>query len=253
VFDGLVKGALAQHPEHRSSLALLRRALLRALPRGARADEEPEMAYIPGGCLVVGDREDPDARPMCEVRLRPYWIDLTPVTNGAYLEFVRQTGARRPSSWPGGNRLPKRLERLPVTGVSWQEAKAYAAWAGRRLPSEWEWERAAQGPEHRRYPYGEELDLSRIHTDPRKLAPVGAHPGGASSEGVLDLTGNGWEWTGSAFAPYGASPPARVTARVIRGGYDPARPRSASATFRAPLRPDARDPGVTFRCALDVD
>jgi formylglycine-generating enzyme required for sulfatase activity len=250
--DGLVKRALSHDPASRPSVAGLRRALLRALPGRAPAAAGPEadMVYVPGGFVVIGDRDDPDARPMHEVRLEPFWIDLRPVSNADYLAFVRASGASPPRTWMRGTRLSRHARSLPVSGISYEEAQAYAAWAGKRLPTEREWERAAQGPEHRRYPYGEELDTSRIHTDPRRLAPVGSYPQGASSEGVLDLTGNGWEWTSSPFRPYGTEGGAR--SRTIRGGYDPARPRSGSATCRAGLRPDARDAGVTFRCALDA-
>lgn len=249
--DRVVKLAMARRAGERPAIAELRRELLRVLgrPAGERAPAAPdEMVRIPGGFVVIGDREDPDARPMHEVRLEPFWVDRTPVTNEAYHSYVQTTGARRPRTWPRG-RLPRRLLAVPVSGVTWREARAYAEWAGKRLLTELEWERAAQGPEHRPYPYGEELDLARIHADPRRLAPVDAHPGGASSEGVADLTGNGWEWTASVFAPYGVpAPEGEQLPRSIRGGYDPARPRSASATCRVGLRPDVCDPGVTFRC-----
>ncbi|RMG13429.1 MAG: hypothetical protein D6731_12160, partial [Planctomycetota bacterium] len=251
-FDAPLKAALALEPRRRPSVSALRRELLRALPPPAPSHPEADMVFVPGGFLVVGDRDDPDARPMHERRLRPFWIDLTPVTNEDYARFVQSTGARRPASWPERGGLPRRLARLPVTGITWHEARAYAAWTGRRLPTEFEWERAAQGPEQRAYPYGETFDPERIHCDPRRLAPVGSYPQGASSEGILDLTGNGWEWTASPFVPYGSDRKAPDSARTVRGGFDPSRPRSASATCRMGLRPDARDPGVTFRCALDA-
>lgn len=250
--DALVKAAMGRDPSRRPSVSNLRRGLLRALPRqrGAPTHAETDMVYVPGGFLVIGDRNDPDARPMHEVRLEPFWIDLLPVTNADYLKFVQATGADCPRTWTRGPRLPKHQRQLPVSGVSHEEATAYARWAGKRLPSELEWERAAQGPEHRRYPYGDALDLTKIQPNPQRLTAVGSFPAGSSSEGVLDLTGNGWEWTSSPFAPYGTSKP--VPPRVIRGGYDPRLPHSGSATCRNGLRPDARDPGVTFRCALDV-
>lgn len=247
-FDEPVKRALASDPGRRLDVLGLRAELLRLLggPAQARAPEPDAMVAIPGGFVVVGDRDDPSALPMNEVRLAPFWLDRTPVTNRDYLRFVLATGAPRPAPWPARGRLPARLLDLPVSGVSWEEAAAFAAWAGKRLPREEEWERAAQGPEHRSYPYGEALDRARLPA-PGQLAPVGAHPAGASSEGIHDLTGNGWEWTGSDFALPGGG-----RAKVIRGGFDPARPRSGSAHHRAALRPDARDAGVTFRCARDA-
>lgn len=259
-WDALVKQAMARDPGARPTLAELRRGLLRLLPRpGGAADDEAspapsardDMVLIPEGFLVVGDEDDPDARPMHEVHLPAFWIDRTPVTHRDWLAYVQATGAPRPRTWPARGRVPARLLPLPVTGITWAQAVAYARWAGKRLPTEVEWERAAQGPEHRRYPYGDELDLARIHAG---LAPVGALPAGASSEGVHDLTGNGWEWTASPFVPYGQEerPDSPAPARTIRGGYDPRRPRSGSATFRAGLRPDIADPNVGFRCARDA-
>ena len=84
------------------------------------------------------------------------------------------------------------------------------------------------------------------------LVPVGRHPEGATSEGVHDLTGNGWEWTSSPFGPYQATPDPTDRTRTIRGGHDPRRPGSGSATYRAGLREDIADPMVGFRCARDV-
>ncbi len=264
-WDLLTKALMARDPERRPPLGQVRRDVLRlcdaagserleaagpgaAAGLGPGADRDDDMVAIPGGFVVLGDRGDPDARPMVEVELAPFWLDRAPVTNRAYLEHVRATGAARPRAWPAG-RLPGRLLDLPVTGVSWEEARAYAARLGKRLPTEAEWERAAQGPEHRRFPYGDAFDPARV-PPPGRLAPVGSFPAGASSEGVLDLTGNGWEWTASPFGPHGAPPRADpAAARTIRGGLDPARPGSGSATFRAGLLPGTRDPHVGFRCA----
>lgn len=263
-WDALVKAALAREPAARPRLEAVRRDLLRLLPRAGELAPEPEpvtvvpegarhdgMVLIPAGHLILGDRDDPDARPMHEVALPAFWLDRTPVTHREYAEFIAATGGRhpRPRTWPARGRVPARLLDLPVTGVAWADADAFARWAGKRLPTEQEWERAAQGPEHRRYPYGDAFDPARVHA---ALAPVGTRPEGASSEGVHDLTGALWQWTASPFVPYGRPapdplPPAHP--RTIRGGHDPKRPRTGSATFRAGLRPDVADPLVGFRCA----
>lgn len=256
-WDGLVKRALARDPAARPPLAGLRRDLLRLLPRpgGGEAPADgglpaADMLLVQGGFLVVGDREDPDARPMHEVEVSPFFLDRTPVTHRAWQAFVEVAGGPRPRTWAARGRVPARLLDLPVTGITWAAAAAYARWVGKRLPTELEWERAAQGPEQRRFPYGDVFDPARVHVG---LAPVGSLPAGASSEGIHDLTGNGWEWTASHFVPYGrATPVPAGHARTIRGGYDPRRPGSGSATFRAGLRPDIADPGVGFRCARDA-
>jgi formylglycine-generating enzyme required for sulfatase activity len=253
-FDALVKQLLCSRPAERLDVPALRRKLLLLL-RGAPSEQgetEDAMVQIPGGFVVIGDRDDPQASPMHEVRLAPFWIDRHPVTHRDYQTYMRATRAPRPKGWPRG-RLPRRLLEVPVSGVTWEQASAYAAWAGKRLPTEFEWERAAQGPEHRRFPYGETFDATRIHCERKRLAPVGGRPQGASSEGVHDLTGNGWEWTASPFVPYGGGGSPDERSRTIRGGYDPQRPGSGSATYRAGLRQDIADASLGFRCARDCE
>lgn len=242
--DALIKRLLARDPAARPSLPSLQRDLLAVLPApgGVTPREPAPMVRVEGVFVVLGDRADPDALAPAEVRVGAFWLDPTPVTHRDYLRFVVATGAARPATWPTRGRVPDRYLSLPVSGVSYREAAAFAAWAGKRLPTEAEWERAAQGPEQRSYPYGEAFDPARVQTDPRRFAPVGSFPAGATSEGIHDLTGNGWEWTATAEGP----------AQVIRGGIDPERPRSGSAHHRAVLRVDARDRGVTFRCARDA-
>lgn len=257
-FDALVKRCLARDPAARPAANAVRREVLglcppggkavRAEPSGSAREEnrvEEGMVLIPGGFLVVGDRDEPSARPMHERQISPFWIDRHPVTNRRYLAYVLATKAKRPPSWPERGRLRPQLLDLPVTGVDWDEALAFARWEGKRLPTEFEWERAAQGPEQRSQPYGEVFDPSQVQVG---LAPVGRL--GASSEGVCDLTGNGWEWTASAFGPY-PNPSPHTELRTLRGGLNPARGH-ASAHLRAGLRRDARDALVTFRCARDA-
>ncbi|MCA8925270.1 MAG: SUMF1/EgtB/PvdO family nonheme iron enzyme [Planctomycetes bacterium] len=255
--DALAKRLLSRLPERRPGLGEVRRELLRVLP-GAEGDSErlprppapQDMVYVAADRVVFGDRDDRDASPMFEASLPAYWIDATPVTNADYAAFVAATGAAPPRAWRGG-RPPGAQARWPVSGVSWHEAQAYAAWLGKRLPTEREWERAAMGPEHRSYPYGEGFDPTRIVRE--GLASVDELLEGASSEGVRHLTGNGWEWTASPFVRYGQPGPAPNDARTIRGGYDPNRPAAANAHTRRGFRPDAADHGLTFRCAMDPE
>ena len=253
-FDALVKRCLARDPAARPAANAVRREVLGLCPPGGKATRsrpsqpvsaEDGMVLIPGGFLVIGDRDEPSASPMHERQLSPFWIDQHPVTNRRYLAYVLATKAKRPPSWPKRGRLRPQLLDVPVTGIDWDEALAFARWEGKRLPTEFEWERAAQGPEQRSQPYGEVFDPSRIQLG---LGPVGG--AGASSEGVCDLTGNGWEWTASAFGPY-PDPSPHTELRTLRGGLEPTR-RRASAHLRAGLRRDARDALVTFRCARDV-
>ena len=155
-----------------------------------------------------------------------FHIDRTPVTNAQFQCFIIATGYRPKDEhhflrdWQDGV-PPSGWEHKPVTWVGIEDARAYAAWAGKRLPHEWEWQLAAQGHDGRRYPWGSDRDSDavpptnrgRVLTPP---ADVGAHPRGASPFGVLDLVGNVWQWTdeyedehtrsavlrgGSAYAP----------------------------------------------------
>ena len=137
--------------------------------------------------------------------IKPFWIDKYPVTNAQFKKFLDASHYRPQDElnflrdWKDGN-FPAGLDNRPVTWVSQEDARAYAAWAGKRLPHEWEWQYAAQGTDGRIYPWGNEWnaaaapvpDKSRTMRGPD---PVDAHPAGASPFGVMDLVGNVWQWT----------------------------------------------------------
>lgn len=229
------------------------------------------MVYVLGGVLRVGrDDGDENERPAHVVTIKPFFIDRTEVTNSQYQKFIDATGYRPPPSWQGP-RFPEGADTLPVTDVTWEDANAYAKWAGKRLPTEEEWEFAARGADDRYiYPWGEEWlpDASNSKSDEndqRRLAPVGQFPKGASPFGLLDMSGNVWEWTASDFKAY---PGGKVSLhagfknlKVIRGGTYDSPPRFATATVRRPW-PATRDDwpkGATpeysktgFRLAQDV-
>jgi len=268
-WDSIVKRALARDPARRfESIAALRAQVApllgRAAPSSGRVAVPAARVLIAAGTFSMGEASDPDARPVRQVALPAFEVDRTPVTNAAFHAYVLATGARAPASW--GKKMPKRLPSAlavqPVTGVTWDEAAAFAKWAGGRLPTEAEWERVARGRSGRPFPYGERFEAARIHADQKTLDSVFAHPEGASDEGVLDLTGNAWEWCADWFGPYergGAgvalfSPvgPAKGDARVIRGGFDASRAGSGSAWFRRFLRPDVANPRVGFRCVRSL-
>jgi formylglycine-generating enzyme required for sulfatase activity len=137
--------------------------------------------------------------------LGPFHIDRFPVTNADYKKFVDATGYRPADDhnflrdWKNG--APQRgWEKKPVTWVSLEDARAYAAWAGKRLPHEWEWHYAAQGTDGRLYPWGNHWNAAALPSPNRGRtllppADVDAHPAGASPFGVMDLVGNVWQWT----------------------------------------------------------
>lgn len=293
-FDPILKALLSSNPKKRpQSAAELRKKLLPLFliddqhgapiifstpktkdtkpkpKKKAEISEELDMVLIEECSFVQGHEDDPFARPRRLTTLSSFWIDRYPVTNEAYLEFVRATGHKAPKSWKSkkGNwhtltsfRLSEAEASLPVVGITYDDAKSYAEWAGKRLPTEAEWERAAQGPRGWPYPYGESFSQNAIHSDPKSLSSVDKFYHGRSLEGVFDLTGNAWEWCLDWYDrrayrikdvknPQG---PDKGEARVIRGGYDPELKGSGSAFFRSFLRPDMTHPFVGFRCAKDA-
>ena len=241
---------------------------------GYPAITAPEgMVYVLGGVLREGrdDGED-NEKPAHVVNVKQFFIDRTEVTNEQYQKFIDATNYAAPPSWKG-NHFPEGTNTLPVTDVSWEDANAFAKWAGKRLPTEEEWEFAARGSDDRRvYPWGEEWidDASNTKSEADQqrmpgLTPVGQYQKGASPFGLLDMSGNAWEWTASDFKEYPGgkvSPPAGFNnLKVIRGGTYDSPPKFATTTLRRPWPASRGDwpKGVTpdytktgFRLAQDV-
>jgi serine/threonine protein kinase len=189
-----------------------------------------EYIRIPGGEYWMGSSQDSDA-PRRKVYVDGFYISRYPVTNAEYNVFVQATHHMPPQHWPGGAYSPWDADR-PVVYVSWHDAVAYCRWAGGRLPTEAEWEKAARGTDERQFPWGNTFDRNRCNSREGKantITPVGKYsPSGDSPYGVGDMAGNIWEWVLNWYAPaYGdASPsplrnptgPATGKAKVIRGG-----------------------------------
>jgi serine/threonine-protein kinase len=223
------------------------------------------MAYIPGGQFMMG-RDDGDEyeRPAHQVAVKPFFIDLDEVTNQQYQEFVNQTGHAAPEHWTR-KQFPAGKGQLPVTNVNWDDANAYAKWAGKRLPTEAEWEFAARGTDGRRYPWGNDWQEGLANAGKKiylvagveDLADVGSHKG-ASPYGLLDTVGNAWEWTADEFSAYpGGQVPEQVPGvekRVIRGG-NPGSDKNAGVTLRRayPARGLFIYYTTGFRCAKDLN
>jgi formylglycine-generating enzyme required for sulfatase activity len=226
------------------------------------------MVAVAAGSYAIGrDGADPLEQPRHVVDLAAFDIDRTEVTNAAYKKFVDATGHKPPTNWTGGS-YPEGRDNFPVTGVSWQDAADYAAWAGKRLPTETEWEAAARGADGRIYPWGNEFRAAaaNIGVTPDKPGPeqypkgikeVGRYPEGASPTGAVDMIGNVWEWVADEIKPYPGNTESKldleknVTYRVIRGGaYDGN--KSHDATYRGYLDASKAYPKVGFRCAKDA-
>jgi len=175
--------------------------------------------------------------PIHTVSLESYWIDKTEVTNSQYALCVADGACDPPSlntDYIGRDYYPDpAFGDYPVTYVNWHMAHDYCAWAGRRLPTEAEWEKAARGTDARRYPWGSspitadlanfcDVNCPKDHANPNYndgcavTAPVGSFPEGASPYGVLDMAGNVWEWTASIPMPYPYNP---NDGREEEGGY----------------------------------
>jgi formylglycine-generating enzyme required for sulfatase activity len=139
------------------------------------------------------------------MQIKPFYMDKYPVTNAQFKQFLDATHYHPKDDlnflrdWTNGT-YPKGWDKKPVTWISREDAIAYAAWAGKRLPHEWEWQFAAQGTENRLYPWGNILDsttMPALETGHTLRGPddVDAHPTGASPYGIMDMAGNVWQWT----------------------------------------------------------
>lgn len=164
------------------------------------------MVSIPAGKFLMGtDLKNADAasRPQHVVALNAYRIDKYLVTNAQYARFIATTGHRAPSTWKNG-KIPQGTALYPVTMVNWYDASAYAKWAGKRLPTEAEWEKAARGTDGRRWPWGNEMDPSRLNTyyNVGSATDVTTYAKGVSPYGVYDMAGNVNEWVEDDFLPY---------------------------------------------------
>jgi len=235
-------------------------------PASEPVAEGPKMVRAEGGpheigAPAVGFAYD-NERPRHRVDLEPFWIDRTPVSNADYMTYLEETGAEPPMYWErdgeGGwvrtamGRSEAVDPQLPVIHVSWDEADAFARWAGKRLPTELEWEAAAQGASRER------ANLDQFSFGP---APAGAYADAASECGAVQMLGDVWEWTSSDFTAY---PDFRVFPypeysevffgdehRVLRGGAWAARRDAIRISFRNWDLPIRRQIFAGIRCAKD--
>jgi formylglycine-generating enzyme required for sulfatase activity len=225
--------------------AVLGTAVLLAAAGSAQRDR----VVIPAGEFTRGStRGADDERPAEKKRLPAFKLDRTEVTRAMYARCVAARRCRKPAV------DLKSDPELPMTNVSWHEARAYCTYAGGRLPTESEWEKAARGEDGREYPWGEEADCSRANwgnfegegpcasNNPGHPVAVGGYPTGASPYGILDLAGNVWEWVEDKYD----LDPAR---RVVRGGSCCSYFVGPRAANRNAWDPQHRDGDLGFRCA----
>lgn len=305
---GFAFGMIAQHEQQHDETMLITHqlrsgptALTAPDPAPAPPFKGPAEVLVPGGPFTMGTSTEPWAldneRPAHHRLVPPFYIDTTPVTNADFQRFiadggyeeqrwwapagwdmVRGNGLSAPLFWrrEGGQWLRRHFGTVepvpadePVLHVSWYEADAYARWAGRRLPTEEEWEKAARhdpaSDGSMRYPWGdadptpERANLGQRHLRP---APAGSYPAGESPLGVRQLIGDVWEWTSSDFLPYPgfAAFPYREYSdvffggdyKVLRGGAFSVDEVACRGTFRNWDHPVRRQIFSGFRTARDA-
>lgn len=217
------------------------------------------MVYVTGGEFIMGrDNGTQYEKPQHQATVDPFFIDIYEVSCEEYKRFIDETGHRLPPRWSQGN-YPAGWARRPVSGIDWDDANAYAQWAGKRLPTEQEWEFAARGADGRLYPWGNEWKAKAANADSsshKHADTVGQHPDGPSPFGAYDMAGNVWEWTASDLSAYpGSVLPAQAQGemKVVRGGSWVESRNGATATSRKGLPPRGGDySNVGFRCVTDV-
>lgn len=308
VEHGFAFGMIVQHEQQHDETMLATHQLRAGVPalhapppRPPRATALPDEVLIPAGKFTMGTSTEPWAldneRPAHHARTGAFWLDTTPVTNGDYLRFLTEGGYDDPRWWSergwahrcaAGLSAPQFWQRdggawwrtrfgftepvphdEPVVHVCFFEAEAYAAWAGKRLPTEVEWEKAARFDpatgRSRRFPWGDEdptpahANLGQRHLQP---APAGSYPAGASALGVHQMIGDVWEWTSSGFSGYpGFAPfPYREYSevflggdyRMLRGGSFGTDPAACRSTFRNWDHPVRSQIFTGLRCARDA-
>ena len=237
--------------------------LLAAVPGLIPLAAVPALIPIAGGSCVMGDPAgEPDESPPHRVSLPPFSLDRDEVTAADYARCVAAGRCQSPRQAPAS-------PDAAVTWVSWNDAATFCHFAGKRLPTEAEWERAATGGEGRAFPWGDAPDCARANfgnyrgegrcpKNPGRPVAPGRFPGGTSKEGARDLAGNVWEWVADRYDAryYARSPsrnpqgPSRGDRHVVRGGACCSMFGLPRAKNRLAFPPDYTDEDIGFRCAL---
>lgn len=241
------------------------------LPKEITGKDGAPMVLVPAGEFMMGSREDDrsasnDERPAHSVYLDGYYIDQYEVTTARYAKFFQETNRSAPDYW--SEQVLKRHRNKPVVGVNWNDAAAYCSWAGKRLPTEAEWEKAARGTDQQLYPWGNSssseqranFDHCCDFKDYGALTDVGSFEQGKSPYGTYDMAGNVWEWVADWYGEtyYGWSPernpkgPSTRGYRVLRGGSWGDVPVMGRSATRSKTIPSLWDSSFGFRCAQDI-
>jgi len=218
------------------------------------------MISIKGATFTMGDNNgDPDERPAHKVTVADFAMDRFELTNALFETFVAATGyqtenekAGKPQTWR--THSTPDTSNNPVVFVTWADAQAFCEWAGKRLPTEAEWEYAARGTDGRIYPWGNDYDPQKFNgkaSGIRGTVHVGSYPAGASAFGIDDMAGNVWEWTADWYQAYPGGAPSPFYGekfRVTRGGGWFDEQKQVRATNRSSADPNAANDDLGFRC-----
>ncbi|MDE3118626.1 MAG: SUMF1/EgtB/PvdO family nonheme iron enzyme [Nitrospirota bacterium] len=231
-------------------------------------DDGREMVQIPEGPFTMGSKDgDPDEAPEHQVYLRTYYMDKKEVTQAEYERFVKMTKRGKPFIPVFEDDQAKILKpELPAMGMSWADAEAYCKWAGKRLPTEAEWEKAGRGEGKRRYPWGDDFGSGHANVDGdedgfKDLSPPGSFESGRSLYGLYDMTGNVAEWVADTYSEqyYQKTPyrdplgPEDGQHKVIRGGSWRETHHNARLSKRFQAKMWRTDTTIGIRCAKDAD
>jgi iron(II)-dependent oxidoreductase len=252
-------------------------AIMRAQTTALDANSFKRMTLVPEGYFVMGSNNGPvDEKPEHRVFVKSFLMDVLPVTNADFAKFLNARGLKNHlgESFYDDDDRDARIHQQksiwqadlgyathPVNEVSWVGARDYCAWLDKRLPTEAEWEKAARGTDGRQYPWGNSKPNNKLafYGAPyNSSAPVNAFPEGASPYGVLDLSGNQWEWVASAYRPYpysaddGRENQTPGPVRSTRGGGHDSSEDELTTTQRGrnlSRNPKAGHHNIGFRCA----
>jgi len=214
------------------------------------SEDSPEpagMVFVEEGPVFIGLDE------VHEVFTKSYYIDIYPVTNSDYKKFIETTGYKSEGTWESSFKGGK--EDHPAVNVTFNDAMSYAAWAGKRLPCEAEWEKAARGSDRRLYPWGNDWDMERLNSRENKLngtISVYNCNEGKSPYGIMNMAGNTWEWTDSYYNSDLDGMPSKPSGMVLRGGSWLNKLETAGCTLRCEAWIDEFGPDTGFRCVRDI-
>lgn len=252
-----------RHSTNRSQAS--KATVLSKLPATLIGKDGAPMVLVPAGEFLMGSEQgDDDEQPVHRVFLDSFYLDTFEVTNGRFAKFVEAIQSEPPWGF-ADQETPVVHAEKPVRWVNWLEATGYCLWAGKRLPTEAEWEKAARGTEGRTYPWGNDLPTAGhavfgLKEGADTVAPIGNRDQGRSSYGIHDLAGNLYEWVADWYDEtfYTTQPtvnprgPVEGTVKVQRGGSYINGPYRLRSAFRTKSDPTEHDAHVGFRCAQDA-